>query len=582
MNAHEDELEELRRRVERLEGEVAALRGSPTTPMPAVAPVPAMPGPPLLPPVIEPAVAREKPRTLSDRVGSVPSTVWVAGAGAVIFLIGAIYGLTVSIQRGWISPPMRVGAGLLTGLAVGVFAGRLLFRGRRELGVTLLAVAAGTWTFSLYFGAKSAQLFPLGLGFGGAAVATLLAGAIAARVRSDGAMAVALAVGLAAPLAFSDGTGTLPGLLGYLGGLAAAQLVAHYVTGAGADWTWSRLLGSAGIWGVTLLGTMEATIASAPAAFALLALLLALGLGLAWLPRHRAPAQGPVAVSTLVLAAAALALWAVWRRAHLEREFFSAVLVGLAALSLALVAAGRRSGRELNEMPLVLLAAVFGLIAVPMAVDWRWVTLAWSAGALGLALAARVKARVARDDSLSLGAGIVAMAATAVWLIQALGQRRADLIFVNPVFGGAVLTAAAWAFLMTVPGQARGLAFAAMQAVAVNAVAWELSRAIGPVTGDEVAPPLGALLATLTYAASGAALWLRGVLYEGDPGRARALRLAGYGWLAVAAVKLLGFDLGNRDLLFRAVAALGVGAVFIGAALWADRHRARHEKDSAS
>jgi uncharacterized membrane protein len=121
-----------------------------------------------------------------------------------------------------------------------------------------------------------------------------------------------------------------------------------------------------------------------------------------------------------------------------------------------------------------------------------------------------------------------------------------------------------------------------MQAVAVNAVAWELSRAIGPVTGDEVTLPLGALLATLTYAASGAALWLRGVLYEGDPGRARALRLAGYGWLAVAAVKLLGFDLGNRDLLFRAVAALGVGAVFIGAALWADRHRARDEKDSAS
>lgn len=581
MNPHTEELEELRRRVERLEGEVAALRGAPVEPRPPAPLRATVPVPPLLPPVLAPA-ASAKPKPLSARLNNVPSTVWVAGTGAVIFLIGAVYGLTVSIQRGWISPPMRVGAGLITGLAVGVLAGRLLFRGRRELGVTLLAVAAGTWTFSLYFGAKSAQLFPLALGFGGAAVATLLAGAVAARVRSDGAMAVALAVGLAAPLAFSDGTGMLPGLLSYLGGLAAAQLVAHYATGAGADWTWSRLLGSAGIWGVTLLGTMEATVASAPAAFALLALLLALGLGLAWLPRHRAPAEEPVAVSTLVLAAAAVALWTVWRRTHLEREFFSAVLVGLAALCLALVAAGRRSGRKLNEMPLVLLAAVFGLVAVPMAIDWRWVTLAWGAGALGLALAARAKAGAAKDDSVSLGAGIVAMAATAVWLVQALGHRRADLIFVNPVFGGAALTAAAWAVLMTVPGQARGLAFAAMQAVAVNAVAWELARAIGPVTGDEVSLPLGALLATLTYAASGAALWLRGVLYESDPARAKALRLAGYGWLAVAAVKLLGFDLGNRDLLFRAVAALGVGAVFIGAALWADRHRARQEKDVAS
>lgn len=33
----------------------------------------------------------------------------VAGAGAVILSDGAVYALTVSIQRGWISPPMRVG-----------------------------------------------------------------------------------------------------------------------------------------------------------------------------------------------------------------------------------------------------------------------------------------------------------------------------------------------------------------------------------------------------------------------------------------------------------------------------------------
>lgn len=583
MNPHDVELEELRRRVERLEGEVAALRGVRPREEPAEVRPPVLPErePPLLPPVIESRTEPVRARPLAERVGNVPSTVWVAGAGAVIFLIGAIYGLTVSIQRGWISPPMRVGAGLLTGVVVGIAAVRLLWRERRELGVTLLAVAAGTWTFSLYFGAKSAQLFPLGLGFGGAAVATLLAGAIAARVRSDGAMAVALAVGLAAPLAFSDGTGTLPGLLVYLGGLLAAQLVAHYATGSGADWTLSRLLGSAGLWGVILVGTMEARVASAPAAFGALAWLLGLGLLLAWLPRHRSPPEEPVAVSALVLAAVALALWQVWRRSHFEREFFSAVLVGLAALCLALVVAGRRSGRKLNEMPLVLLAATFGLVAVPMAVDWRWVTLAWSAGALALAGAARLKSGTARDDSLSLGAGIVTMAATVVWLVRALWQRDSDPIFLNPVFGGAVLTTAAWALQMTGPGVVRGLAFAAMQVVGINAIAWELSRAIGPVTGDEVSVPLGALLATLTYAASGAGLWLRGVLYEDVAQRAKALRIAGYGWLAVAAVKLLGYDLSNRDLLFRAIAALGVGAVFIGAALWADRHRARQERDSA-
>ena len=36
----------------------------------------------------------------------------------------------------------------------------------------------------------------------------------------------------------------------------------------------------------------------------------------------------------------------------------------------------------------------------------------------------------------------------------------------------------------------------------------------------------------------------------------------------------------SDDLLFRAVAALGVGAVFIGAAWWADRARAQREAKS--
>jgi uncharacterized membrane protein len=148
------------------------------------------------------------------------------------------------------------------------------------------------------------------------------------------------------------------------------------------------------------------------------------------------------------------------------------------------------------------------------------------------------------------------------------------------VFVGGALAAGAWAVLMTLPGRLRPLAFGAMQAVAVNALAWELARKIGAIQGDEAVLPLGALLATLTYAAAGAAQWLRGVLYEADDARARALRLAGYGWLAVAAVKLLAYDLDHRDLLFRAVAALGVGAVFIGAALWADRVRAKRGDES--
>lgn len=574
---------ELRRRLERLEHEVAALRGPAPAPTPPLVRAPVGSEPPPLPrptPARPAGVGPSRIDRLVAHAQHLPSTAWVAAAGAAIFLIGAIYGLTVSIQRGWISEPVRVGAGLVTGVAVGVAATRLLLGGRREVGVSLLAVAVGTWTFALYFGAKSAHLFPLGLGFAGAAVATLFAGALAARLRSDATMAVALIVGLVAPIAFSSGTGTFGGLVIYLSALLGAQLLAHYVTGEGAEWRASRVLGSVGPWAVTVMAGFSARLGEPALAFGALAMLTTLGLVLAWLPRHPHPAEEPVKVSTFVLVAAALATWAVWRRAGYERELYSVVLVGLAALSLALIVAGRRSGRVLNEAPLVLVAAGFGLLAVPMAVSWRWVALSWGLGALLLALGARRRARDAEEPTFSVGANVVAVAATLVWFVQAANHWHSDRIFLNPVFAGGLLTAGAWAVLLGTPGQARRLAGVALQLVAINAVAWELSRAVEPVAGEQATIALGALLATLTYAGAGAGLWLRGVLYEFDAAKAKALRLSGYGWLLVAAVKLLGYDLSNRDLLFRAVAALGVGAVFIGAALWADRVRAKRENES--
>jgi uncharacterized membrane protein len=67
-------------------------------------------------------------------------------------------------------------------------------------------------------------------------------------------------------------------------------------------------------------------------------------------------------------------------------------------------------------------------------------------------------------------------------------------------------------------------------------------------------------------------LWLRG-LNAGEEGARRFLRWTGYAWLAVASVKLLVNDLAQTDLLFRAVAALGMGAILIAAAWWANRSR---------
>lgn len=602
MKSIESELEELRARVARLEADLARLNGEPpgvthTSAPPAALPVsappviaaaaPAAAATPSAAPRAEPpplAAVHYAPPKARSRLEEVPSTVWIAAAGAVIFLLGAIYALTVSIERGWISPPVRVTAGLVFSLGAGVWAARLLFGASRTLGVTLLAVAAGTWTFSLYFGSKEAHLFAPALGFGGAAVATLLAGAIAARVRSDGAMAVALATGLAAPLAFSTGSGTVAGLSAYLAGLLVAQLAAHYVSGTGATWAISRALALGALWVVALSGAVGARLGEPLFAAAALAGLLPLSLLVAWLPRHPEAPVAPAAGSVAGFAAAALGLWIIWDRGTWWNEAFAAVLVVLAAGALLLVVgARRRTGTRRHDFPLMLLAAGFGLLAVPVALDWKWLSIAW-----GLAAALSAWAAVRATDqagaearALRVVARVAASLATLAWVIGWMRQPSTDWIFVNRVFAGGVLAAVAWAWLMKLPGPARGVMFILTQLVAVNALACELFRAVPSIHEPGAFLPLGALLATLVYAVAGAAQWLRGVLYETDELRAKALRFAGYGWLVAAAAKLLVHDLGETDLVFRAIAALCVGAVFIGAALWADRHRVKAQRNSS-
>lgn len=604
MKSIERELEELRARVARLEAELSRLVPRPAQP-------PALPGstasaavPPSLtstesaPPVIATIPAADAPLTAGPaaatasrtsrsgwKLGEVSSTVWIAAAGAVIFLLGAIYALTVSIERGWISPPVRVAAGLLFSLGAGIWAARLLFGASRALGVTLLAVAAGTWTFSLYFGAKEAHLFAPALGFVGAAMATLLAGGMAARVRSDGAMAVALATGLVAPLAFSTGTGTVAGLSLYLAGLLVAQLVAHYATGVGADWKLSRALALGLMWLVVLAGAVEARLGNPLTAVAALSGLLLLALFLAWMPRHPQSPAAPAAASVFAMVGAACALWAVWtRQPGWWREGFAVVLVVLAGLALVLVpGARRRADSHRFDLPLILTAAGLALIAVPVAVEWRWLAVAWGVAAV-LATSAAVRATAeARDEArgLRVVARVATSLATTAWLFGALAQGTLNWPLVNRVFVGGLLAAGAWGLLIKVGGKSRAVPFVMMQVVAVNALAWELARVVPDFRNEGMIIPVGALLATLVFAAAGAGQWLRGVLYETEALRARALRLAGYGWLIGAAGKLLLHDLGQTDLVFRALVTLGVGAIFIGAALWADRHRATATRQSS-
>jgi hypothetical protein len=77
------------------------------------------------------------------------------------------------------------------------------------------------------------------------------------------------------------------------------------------------------------------------------------------------------------------------------------------------------------------------------------------------------------------------------------------------------------------------------------------------------------LAQTLVLAISGAGQWILGLDAAGA--RRKALVGAGYGWLAVASGKLLLEDLAGASTLARALALLGVGGIFLAAALIGNR-----------
>ena len=81
---------------------------------------------------------------------------------------------------------------------------------------------------------------------------------------------------------------------------------------------------------------------------------------------------------------------------------------------------------------------------------------------------------------------------------------------------------------------------------------------------------------TLLWALAGAGQWLRSLSLEGK-GPRLAFAIAGYAWLGLASFKLILFDLASSDLALKAVVFLGVGLIFLAAALVGSRARRKED-----
>jgi uncharacterized membrane protein len=565
---------ELAERVARLEAQVVWLLQRQQAPQPQapLAPAAARPAPR---PVVRPAVPRRE----------ISPVVWIAGIAASIFLIGTIFFFRWAIQQGWVGAELRFGLGLLAGGAIAAFATKLILGDSRRLGVALLLAGLGTLQFTFRAGAKEYHFYAAPMGLAATALVTLLAGGLAARGRSGGALTVALVSGLIAPLVFSQGGHHEVALAVYLAVLMAAALAVPYFVRTGGSWHGARWTALVGVWLLLLPACLEVMKADAPTLALLLVLHLALAGLWAWLPGTE---ELPGTPTVLWLMASILATtygWLLWKRMGLATETFALPVLLVAALNLALVQPLRqRMGGRRADWGLLALVAGHLALAVPVALAWAWVGPLWGAFALGLAWAS-LKAEegdfAEEATALRWLAAALALATTMRWAFHGLDgllfSSHAYTPFFNPAFAEGALASAAWWMLTRRGGPLGLISFLALQVTANVTLAFEAARLVqrfqAPARpGFGYGPSRAASITmTLVWALSGAWQWMRGLGLR-DEAR-RALMIAGYAWMGIASFKLIAADLDHADTPLRALAFLGVGAIGMAAAILANRTR---------
>lgn len=505
----------------------------------------------------------------------------VAAIGSGIFLLGTVFFLHLAIQRGWIGPEMRFALGVLVGLGLTGGAAKMILGQSQKVGSCLLFAGLGTLMFTLRWGSVGLAFIPVTVGLAGTAFSAAFAGGLAARTRFEPPLWAALLAGFINPMIFSQGGHHEAALASYLALLMAAALSVPYLARVGEQWTFTRWFAWSGTWIMLAAACFSC---QKETALILMALLIAhhvLAGFWIWLPgAFRERPTSPTLLWFLCSLAMTSLWWALWNKLHWTREWFAFPVILLAGLNLLMVKPIRvRLESRKADLGLLVLAAGHLAIAVPIALNWKWVGPMWGLFALGLAWAVEYAEKHPDWEEeearaiLFLAIGMV-LVASLHWAPHAVFPRiLSEWPFLNRVFMEGILLAASWAMLLRRPSLAV-VGWIGLQVAGNVTLALELSRLVHLSGGGSRAVSIAF---TLVYALSGATQWLYSLSVQ-DKFLRRALAMAGYVWLGIASIKLTFFDMERADMVLRALAFLGVGGIFLAAALVANRARIKRKE----
>jgi len=203
LDSNEQQLVDLRRRLERMERRVfpsAAPEPHPLHPSPArPAATPARPAPP--------GPASEPPKRGLEEILGGRVLAWV---GSIAILLGIVFLFGIAMDRGWIDEPMRTVLGLLGSTSL-LLAGVWLYerKGRTEAALAAVASALSGLYTTLLAGTQIYDLIPAEVGLACAGLVGIVGVVLAVRWKSMVVAAIGILGALLAPVLVGSGTSDL-------------------------------------------------------------------------------------------------------------------------------------------------------------------------------------------------------------------------------------------------------------------------------------------------------------------------------------------------------------------------------------
>ena len=560
------ELDDLRRRVERLERTEAG------EPREREAPRPSASAPPFrVPQRSAPRPAAGPPIDLEALLGG-RVLAWVGGSAIVL---GIVFFLAMAIRNGWIDEPTRTilafaGSTALLGFGVWLYERK----GQTEAALAAVASAIAGLYATLVVATQIYELVAPELGLAMAGLVGVVATAIAVRWSSTIVAGIGIIGALLAPVLVDAGTSD-----------RSLAFMAVALTSAVGVLLWQRwdwlAIGAFVVSAPQLVGWFADTyddeiVLSLGVLLAFWALyaVAAIGYELRVSSRARLPVSSWILLFLNVLLVAG-AGYAALRETGRDNAAVAWVLgVALVHVLLGVFALRQAINREIGSL---LIAVGLGLSAVAFAdaLDGPALVAGWAVQAVILAWLARTASREearlgSNSDRLALAsAGYLVLAFVHVLLFEApLSALRGGVVDLSEALVAIVVTAAAaLAAARMLGGDLRRVLEPAGAAAIVYGVSVAIVDLVG-VTGDGSVRQAGQVWLSAFWTVTGLAAIVYGLFRD-----ERRFRLAGLTLLGIAVAKVFLYDLAALEEIYRVLSFIALGLLLLAGAFAYQRIR---------